>query len=317
MLHRWPPAAIGGLLLVATVTVVAGRSAHDHDVLARSLAPARDPAAVTALFRSADAHGFAAAFARLEQTALDSARGAELAHGLAHALGSYAFVVHGDLARAYDECDLRFNLGCYHGVVRTAVRALPSTAHARSVAEFCARVPEGPGAGPGSTCGHGFGHGIAMRPDVDPADALRHCDLLVPELRNGCANGALMTIGQHLGVPPESLAAICAGLTRDYAEECYRVLVVVEQQRGASWPQLGARCLAIPEDHRAGCFVSLGALAFDRTPWDLDAGRAACRSAAAGTAGVDDCLDGIERQACAARLRGHGCAYAPDPRSAP
>lgn len=277
--HRIGTLLLTGAPLILALLTLSPVAPRDHADLAVRLAPERDPEVTARLFRIADTAGFPAALADLEILARDVGAVTAAVHGYAHALGLFAFVVHGDVRAAYAQCDDRFEYGCYHGVVRMAAQTLPGPDALRDLAGFCAEVRAvgGARAGRGSTCPHGFGHGVALRSDASFDAALAACDLLEEDLRPGCFTGVQMTFAHRGDGGPDRLAALCPTIEERHRAACHQaVLIGAYEVLHRPWSDLGALCASFPEPYRPGCLRTVGQLARDQHRAALDQAMEVC-----------------------------------------
>ncbi len=123
-------------------------------------------------------------------------------HPLTHAIGRWTFGQTGDVAAAFDRCDLTCHSGCYHGAVErvffteaeldAGVRHADEKRMQSVVKTICdeAKFPNHIGL---VQCIHGAGHAIMHGLDYDLWESLKTCDYFDDPLEaNICYSGVFM-----------------------------------------------------------------------------------------------------------------------------
>jgi hypothetical protein len=209
----------------------------------------------------------------LEDVAAQDEEVQALAHQYVHSLGRFVYDSSDTPAAAFSSCDMRFESGCYHGVLQGYFEE-----HSDFTGQDVSQLCSGPIATDSSKnlkfqCLHGLGHGLSLFFDHNLLRPLRYCDFLVEEWeRSSCYGGAFMenivwaqtVTDPQAGVQGESLIREdpqypCDALADRYKGTCYFIQSSVFLYLNEfDFSEAFTQCGMAPADYIDFCYMSMG-----------------------------------------------------------
>lgn len=213
------------------------------------------------------------------------------AHGFAHVIGILSITPGADLGKAFRNCTVLFQSGCYHGVIQ----AWMSSNHVDSTVtnQICERIaPDPVDRWLRFQCVHGLGHGLEMINNWDLPTALTGCDWLRAEWdRGSCYGGAFMenAIASIPGGHHTSATALAAAATasnhstmaadtpsfgHSHSPDPSRITYQMRDPENPLYP-----CTSLSERYQFSCYQNQGGIILAAVQSDFSLAAAACDEA--------------------------------------
>lgn len=203
--------------------------------------------------------GTVAALDRLDELTAAGAVSPGSQHQTLHEVGRRSFgYAGGDVRSAFAACEIRFDGGCFHGVLQAYFTADPQLALAQ-LPRTCTDVVVAPDVSPllRYQCLHGLGHGLAIAFPGDPRGPLGRCDTLAtPADQADCHGGVFM---EHIVTTVGHPGYSCASVPQRYGEQCYLLASASALLRnGRDVAAAFAECDAAPRRFVPACYTGMG-----------------------------------------------------------